>query len=270
MWAAAYSAVYAAYVVDFHMTPEQVQRHVESTAIDPARSPLWLDDTGAIQAMAALGIREQRGWIGGFGVAPAYRGQHLSHALLRAVFEIATSSGLRQLELEVLANNLAAIHVYERGGFRRAGRDLVGLRGDAAHAVTTSGSDADVHPVSLEQALAALAALRPAAPCWQREGGTLLTLPGMHGLRVGEALQPAAAVAYRVAEAGVIIADIAARDPKAATTLIAGLAREWPGRPIHLSNEPEGSAGCQAALRAGCIEVWRQHRMVCPVDENSL
>jgi ribosomal protein S18 acetylase RimI-like enzyme len=263
--AAAFNAVYAQYLMPFTMTPEQTRRHIESTAIDPTRSPLWLDDTGAVQAMAALGIRSQRGWIGGLGIAPAYRGQRLGHALLRETLALARRAGLRHLELEVLVGNAAAIHVYECGGFRRQASDLIGLAGVLR--VRPAAEDGfTVREVGLEQAHEALADLRPVAPCWQREDETVRRLPALHGALVLAQERNQAALVYRVSETDVVLADAAARTAPAATALIQRLAADWPARRIQLSNEPEGSTFAQALLDAGCTEVWRQHRMVCTLS----
>jgi ribosomal protein S18 acetylase RimI-like enzyme len=259
--AAAFNAVYAQYVAPFTMTPEQARRHVESTSIDPARSLLWLDDAGAVQAMAALGIRARRGWIGGFGIVPAYRGRGLGHALLRETIEVAARAGLRQIELEVLVDNVAARHVYERGGFRREERDAIGLSGEPRARGGNSGA-IGIQPVETGEAIAALAQVRPLAPCWQREGETLRRLPALQGLVAGETVRPAAAMVYRVTDTDVMLADVAARDPQVASALIRRLAADWPGRRMHLSNEPEHSVVYQALLRDGWSERWRQHRMV--------
>lgn len=50
------------------------------------------------------------------------RGQGLANALLDSLFEHARKNGVRQVELAVSAENLAAIRFYERAGFREIGR----------------------------------------------------------------------------------------------------------------------------------------------------
>jgi ribosomal protein S18 acetylase RimI-like enzyme len=51
----------------------------------------------------------------------SYRGQGRAETLLRALESHAKQKGLRQLELEVLAENPTAIRFYERMGYRRIG-----------------------------------------------------------------------------------------------------------------------------------------------------
>lgn len=55
-------------------------------------------------------------------VEPARRGQGLGRALLEAVIVHAAALGAAQLHLEVAVDNAAALALYERAGFARAGR----------------------------------------------------------------------------------------------------------------------------------------------------
>ena len=58
----------------------------------------------------------------GMAVAPAYRGRGVGTQLLEAVIDTAERwHGVRRLELEVYADNAAAIALYERHGFEREG-----------------------------------------------------------------------------------------------------------------------------------------------------
>jgi RimJ/RimL family protein N-acetyltransferase len=80
---------------------------------------------------------EGMGHVGrlGMGLLPAYRGQGLGKRLLRETLDRAFAKGLRRIELEVFASNLAAIHLYARAGFvtegqKRCGRILDGCEED--------------------------------------------------------------------------------------------------------------------------------------------
>src|SRR5918998_3291615 len=79
--AAAFNAVYAGYVEPFVMDERAARQHVAVNDIALDRSPLWLDDAGDVVGLGAIGVRGERGWVGGFGVAPAYRGRGLGHRL---------------------------------------------------------------------------------------------------------------------------------------------------------------------------------------------
>ena len=115
---AAFNTVYQRYVVPFAMDEEQMGRHLSSAALDLAHSPLWLDDQGEVAGLGALGVRGERGWIGGFGLSPTYRGLGLGRLLLDETLACARALGMHQVELEVLRQNEAAIRLYTRAGFR--------------------------------------------------------------------------------------------------------------------------------------------------------
>lgn len=57
----------------------------------------------------------------GMGVAKAFRGEGIGDALLTAITEAAIAKGYTRLELEVFANNTAAITLYEKHGFVEEG-----------------------------------------------------------------------------------------------------------------------------------------------------
>src|SRR5205085_1520052 len=62
-----------------------------------------------------LGVRGDRGWIGGLGVVPAARRRGLGRALMEAVLAEAPP----EVTLEVIEQNEAAIRLYEDLGFER-------------------------------------------------------------------------------------------------------------------------------------------------------
>src|SRR5918998_2213789 len=115
--AAAFNAVYAGYVEPFVMDERAARQHVAVNDIALDRSPLWLDDAGDVVGLGAIGVRGQRGWVGGFGVAPAYRGRGLGHRLAAALLEAAAGAGIRRVQLEVFTHNPRAIRTYQRAGF---------------------------------------------------------------------------------------------------------------------------------------------------------
>jgi L-phenylalanine/L-methionine N-acetyltransferase len=57
----------------------------------------------------------------GMGVMSAYRGKGIGSKLLASVIQHAWESGLKRLELEVFADNEAAIHLYKKHGFVEEG-----------------------------------------------------------------------------------------------------------------------------------------------------
>ena len=73
--AAAFNTVYTDYVVPFMVGEAWARQHVAANSIALEHSPLWRDDAGAVVGLAALGVRGDRGWVGGLGIAPAHRGR---------------------------------------------------------------------------------------------------------------------------------------------------------------------------------------------------
>lgn len=61
------------------------------------------------------------GHIMNIAVAPEYRGQHLSHLLMKAFLEFAARSEIRYLTLEVREGNIPARNLYYQYGFEDAG-----------------------------------------------------------------------------------------------------------------------------------------------------
>ena len=66
-----------------------------------------------------------------FGVLPDYRGRHISDELMTASFDSLAAKGIKEIFLEVAVDNVHAIALYERHGFKRFGlRPNYYVRGD--------------------------------------------------------------------------------------------------------------------------------------------
>lgn len=257
---AAFTTVYQHYFQPFVMNGDAARQHVTMNDIDRACSPVWLDDAGAVVAMAALGVRGDAGWVGGFGVAPDHRGQGLSHRLMERVQEIARGLGLRTLWLEVLTMNAPAIRTYERAGFARV-RDLRIL------ASPVPAAPADRTEVAIQEAAPAVLLhererITPIRPAWQRAPQSLAQVSGLSGFALGDATEPRAYTLHRLTANAVYLADIAAPDAASVPSLVGALAKQFPDRALHLSNEPEESPVCAVLDRLGWTERIRQHEMV--------
>jgi GNAT superfamily N-acetyltransferase len=257
---AAYTTVYTSYLPPFVMDAAAARRHVMLHDIACAHSPVWLDDDGTIVALAALGVRGDRGWIGGFGVAPSHRGQGLSHRLLQALLENARHLGLRSVWLEVLVNNGRAIQTYRRAGFTHV-RDLRIFAAPASitHADAQSHRVRDAQPGTVLEQRARVTDVRPA---WQREPRSIARVSGLSGLTLGDPPAHDAYVVYLASETTVHLLDGAARDVAAILPLLAALAGRLPGRVFRLSNEPDESPLSAALNAAGWEEPLRQHEMM--------
>ncbi len=76
----------------------------------------------------------------GMGLLPAYRGQHLGEALLTHCLKLATQTGITRVELEVRSDNVRAVALYTRLGFRREGLKVRGMRVDGEYVDTLAMS----------------------------------------------------------------------------------------------------------------------------------
>jgi len=113
------NGVYADYPGPF--SPEDVPGYAEFCRvqqIDGARSVAAWDAAGTPLGFGLLGVRGTRGWIGEFGVLPAWRRQGVGGALLARLLDTARAAGLRDLRLEVAAGNAPAQRLYAAAGFR--------------------------------------------------------------------------------------------------------------------------------------------------------
>lgn len=255
--AAAFTLVYRGYLIPFALGEAAARQHLAANDIAADHSPLWLDDDGAVVALAALGRRGARGWVGGFGVAPDHRGRGLAHELIGATLDAARGRGLAAVQLEVLTGNARAIRTYARAGFAHT-RDLR-ILSRPADAPDAGGAAPPLHPADPAELLAHAPRLRPVAPPWQRE---MASFAGLAGLALGSPAAPDGYVIYREGAGGASILDFAAPDAEAAGALATALPRALPGRALRLANEPDDSPVCAALAASGWGEVLRQHEMV--------
>lgn len=155
---------YSDYDVPMHLDEASLRFMLSSFDLDRSESRVAMLE-GRPVALALLGLRGPRAWIGGMGVAPEARRRGLGDRLMKAVLERARERGAREAWLEVLTTNARAIPLYERLGFRHVRRlDVLKLAQPPASpaGVTTA-------PFDIEEALAFAKLHRRAEEPWQRE-----------------------------------------------------------------------------------------------------
>ena len=268
--AAAMNLVYTDYAVPVRMTPEQMRARNEQYDVCPDLSAVLVDAAPLDERIAGLSLlarRGARGWIGGFGIAPAYRRRGLSHLLLREQQRIAQAAGVKRIVLEVLATNHAAISTYLRGGFVLV-RDLLIL--EAPVKATPAGGP---HPVARAVDPAALlldvsAVGAGAAPCWQREPESLRGVP-LEALAVGDPVEPDGYALFRVGTGGIGLVHLSASTVPVAAALVSGLRAHQADAPLRLVNEPEDSETVPALRALGFRETMRQHELSWKASEIS-
>jgi ribosomal protein S18 acetylase RimI-like enzyme len=252
----AWNLAYSGYFVPIQFTPAQLADHLRCGEIDLARS-LVATEGRALVGLSLLGVRGSRGWIGGFGIAPEFRGRGLSHRLFDEQMRRTRYGGPAQLQLEVFVQNWAR-KVYERAGFRVT-RRLSIVQGTLPEGEPERGRhDATPRPWLAHHAR--LHAEWPAA--WNREAVWLerSLREGDRALWVGEGGRPRGVLFYRLTDSGLRILDAAA-EAAAAAELVLALAGTFPGGEVLLVNEPDGSPVQQALFMAGCSEPLAQHEM---------
>lgn len=107
--------------------------HAQYVALVAGKVVGWCD---AVPYQRPPGYRHRA--VLGMGVAAAHRRRGIGEGLLRAVIAHAWKAGLRRIDLDVRADNEAAIRLYEKTGFRREGTRVRALcvQGDYFDLVT--------------------------------------------------------------------------------------------------------------------------------------
>lgn len=162
---------FSGYFMPVSMTPEQVADFWRMNQIDANRCVVMHDANNAFVGMARMGTRGTRGWCGGFGIVPVFRGTGASKLLAGEMVRVARETGLSLLQLEVLTQNTRARKLYERVGFV-VRRRLLGL--EIATSALPASAALSIERLSLETVLPRLQQ-NSIQPCWSLELASLLT-----------------------------------------------------------------------------------------------
>lgn len=185
---------YEGYAVPTHFDRATLDLMGRIGDLDDAHSPV-LRVGGETVGFGALGLRGERAWLGGFGVALPWRRRGLGRRLLEAWFDAARSRGARRAQLEVLEPNAAARALYEAQGFR----SVRWLEVWSLAAVPAADA-AVVERVDVPEAHGAIDALSGPVEPWQRDAAVVRAFaPESLGLRVGPASAPLGAAVVRPA-----------------------------------------------------------------------
>ena len=240
-----FTAAYEDYLVPFALTEQQLRTMVDVFDLDLEASRVAFRD-GEPVGLANLGIRGDRGWIGGVGVVGGARRQGLGETLMRAVHEQARERGLGEVWLEVMVENDRALPLYEKLGYVTT-RDVDVWSLDVAH------DGAAAEEVPWREAHAWIRERRREREPWQRADETVANHDDLRGLVADDA-----AGVFREADRRVTFLQ-GAGSPGAVTTVLAGMRAR--GAVTALNLPADGAIG-SAFRDLGGRHVVRQHEMV--------
>jgi GNAT superfamily N-acetyltransferase len=243
------------YLVPMVMDEAALADHIACNDIDLACSRAAVDVEPVAFALAAR--RGTESWIGGMGVAPAYRRNGLGARTLTAAIDAVAAEGVDTVWLEVLEGNAPALALYERLGFERVRYlEVWSLPPDPQR-------DAAQHRgVDVDAAHAWIAGHRLGREPWQRADASIVRMrergAPLVGMTVRRSGQIAGAAICRPDAETVRVLQIAAVDGAAARDLILAVAGELT---LRLANVPSDDLLSGVLRRLGAELTVAQHEM---------
>jgi ribosomal protein S18 acetylase RimI-like enzyme len=266
------NAAYEDYFVPIFITPDSFRDliHRESIRLDASRAAL---DEGRVVGTGLLGVRGQRGWIGGMGVVPLYRRQGIARRLMEALIDQSQRLALRALQLEVITRNEAAYALYRSLGFT-VRRELVVLSGTQSRSRTKPSGFAPDVTIEPERPAVLMASLRhlPAPPRpWQRDLDALrLILPELSGVAARDVEGHVVGVClYRARDYQKDVYEVAALDERIGLAMTTYLFQRFAVSNFTYLNVVEDDPLLPALFKAGFEEVLRQYEMWLPLNPES-
>ena len=257
-----FTRAYAGYYTTLAVDGPGFRRMVEHWDIDLAASRVAVDGDRPV-GLVQLGVRGDRGWIGGMGVVAEGRGSGLGARLMDEAIASARSLGLATIDLEVLVQNQEAIPIYERCGFVRT-RRLVVLGRDAGPGPSGESRTA-VEEIDVAAVIAGWDRLHSVPSPWQRSREVIGRLSD--GIEARGVMDDRGIVAGVIAQArpGVIqIVDLPMSREASPRALEAALAKSLEvhaDRPHVLANLPEDDPAFPVMTSMGFGERHAQHEM---------
>jgi ribosomal protein S18 acetylase RimI-like enzyme len=247
--AAVFTAAYEGYFIPMTIGEAQLTYMVEVFDLDLSRSLVAVEGERPV-ALANLGRRGERTWLGGIGVMPERRGAGVGESLTRALLDQAREAGAREMVLEVIVENAPAIALYEKLGFRRT-RELEVL------SLTLATGDSEAREIELEEAQRLVAVSRSGLEPWQRADETISNL-ARRGSTPRALIVDGAAAVFTQEDDRVSLLQ-AGGDPVGLASLTAALHSRGT---ISALNFPAGQPVATALREAGAELRLRQYEMV--------
>lgn len=264
----AFNRSFEGYFVPMTHTVDSLRMLVEVNDVVLPHSFVAVDAHGRLSGIVLMAIRGTRGWIGGMGIAPEWRGRGQAAPLMRAALADARMLGLATVELEVLAQNTPARRLYTRLGFENV-RSLAVFTGSLANSIAPIAAQPRIHDLPVEHALADFAALHSVASPWQRELPSLVHMASsLRAIALMDGETVHASLIHMPSGVGYSIMDFGSRAPTPearrddALTLIRGLVGASLGAPVRAINVPPGDALGDALTALGCPTPHTQWEML--------
>lgn len=163
---AAFNRAYQDYFTPIIMTTGSFRALIRHDDLDPDASVAAVDGE-EIVGTGLLGLRDRVAWIGGMGVIPERRRQGIARRMMVYLLDQARARGAREVWLEVIENNVAALRLYQQLGFKTIRRLLVLERKPAPPASPNSAYTIRTWPAA--ELLRHYASFHDVPNCWQRD-----------------------------------------------------------------------------------------------------
>jgi ribosomal protein S18 acetylase RimI-like enzyme len=258
----ALNLAYTDYYVPISLTPSSFERLVERESVDLSASAAALEGH-RIVGVGMLGVRDDRGWIGGLGVIPQSRKHGVGRLLMEHLIAQARRLNLSTLKLEVIVENTRAFVLYQSLGFQTIRKLLVLIRyGDPSPRVDTSSLT--VKPMAVGAALDALPGFIHSPRAWQREIPALEAMgSSLNALGVWGSDNRLLGVTLVRMDAGQVgIMDLASTTVEAGEALLLRILREGRGDSVSYVNVPDDHPLLPVLYQYEFIENLSQYEMV--------
>lgn len=221
---------FAGYVVPIQIPPAGLLAMVRQDSVDLNLSCVALEDNVPIGAA----LIARRGWtsrLAAMSIVPQARGRGLGTATVRELVAEARARGDKGMTLEAIEQNIPAVRLYGRFGFRRV-RRLVGFVGQPQGA----GSDSELEEADI-RGIAHMLITHPSADLpWQLSGETLAQIgPPYAGYRSGASYIVLSNPAATTITIRAIVTLPEARRRGSATNLLRAVAARHPGKAWRVS-----------------------------------
>lgn len=262
----AFNKAYSDYFTPIAMTPDAFHALIErdNLALDDSVAAL---DGNTIIGTGLLGIRDNKGWIGGMGVIPEWRRQGIGRQMMHYLIARARERNIDRLYLEVIEQNTGAHALYQELGFRFT-RYLHILKRTPTTPLYPAG-DYRVTAAPASDVLGWYDTFHDTPNCWQRSRPSLaglvsqsqaLSVLSSQGV-VGYALGWFGPLEIRVVDLA-IDPGLAHRRLEAAAALLMHIHRQHPQAYGSAYNFADNDALLPVFLDAGYVSEFRQLEMV--------